>query len=74
MAITVLQIAQMIVGTYTVVISAPCARHLSTYYAALLMYSSYAALFILFFLQRYVFAGQAKKREMDMRISKDKVY
>ena len=74
MAITILQIVQMLIGAYTVVVSGACLTHTSTYYFALVMYSSYAVLFIMFFLNRYCFGSSAKKREMDMRISKDKVY
>ncbi len=67
-AITILQILQMIVGTYVVILSIPCSTHDSTTYAALGMYSSYFVLFLLFFLNRYVFSAK-KGPPQDPRVS-----
>lgn len=78
MFITLLQIAQMVFGTYVVVQCKTCPSaeaNPSTYWSALIMYSSYAVLFLLFFLNRYIWAKKrAPGQAPDPRISKDKIY
>ena len=77
-AITILQIAQMIAGTYVVVVSMACSTHDSTTYAALIMYSSYAVLFTLFFLERYVTSKPGKRADprisAETRVHKAKIH
>jgi elongation of very long chain fatty acids protein 6 len=68
-AITIIQILQMLIGTYVVIVSIPCSTHHSTTYAALAMYSSYFVLFFLFFLNRYVFAAKKAPSTKDPRVS-----
>ena len=70
--ITVLQIVQMVIGTYIVYRCIPCANYPSFYISGLIMYSSYFILFTLFFVSRYILPK--KPGHVDVRISKDKIY
>lgn len=71
--ITILQILQMIVGTLVVLLTIRCSDHMSTTVAGLVMYASYAVLFTLFFVQRYL-SKPKRGVDHDPRISKDKIY
>lgn len=51
--LTVLQILQMVVGTYTVYASGACPEHSGLWWAGIIMYLSYFALFTKFFYEKY---------------------
>lgn len=73
MTITILQIAQMVVGVAVVVFSISCSSAPINHWFALGMYASYFVLFSLFFVRRY-FGGQGNyddiRRSRDYQLSK----
>jgi hypothetical protein len=58
--LTVLQIVQMVIGAIVAYQSGSCPEHTLLYWSGVAMYTSYFALFLHFFLQKYTNKPQAR--------------